>query len=175
MIDRHTQPTYSGTMTPTISDSERHARASLFEAGISDPSTALLRARLMLDHAKNARDLAHGWPSMLGVDSDDLATLDAAENAVFYLYTVLLRKERQAPPTINVSITRGGVTTNLATCRLDPPDELARVGLLAPWIEPNPIGFGTLTPFEREQTRRLAEATISYCETGCGEFAAESE
>jgi len=165
-------------MTPTISDSERHARASLFEAGISDPSIALLRARLMLDHAKNARDLAHGWPSMLGVDADDLATLDAAENVASYLYNALLRKERaapQTPPTISVSITRDGVTTMLSTCRLDPPEELARVGLLSPWIEPIPQGFGTLTTFEREQTRRLAEATISYCETGCGEMATMAE
>lgn len=164
-------------MTSTISDSERHARASLFEAGISDPSIALLRARLMLDHAKNARDLAHGWPSMLGVDADDLATLDAAENAVSYLYAVLLRKERTlpaAPSTINVSITRDGVTTNLSTCTLS-PEAMASTGILAPWIEPDPIGFGTLTAFEREQTRRLAEATISYCETGCGESATVTE
>lgn len=161
-------------MQPTISDSERHALAELAEAGITNPSIALLRARLMLDHAKNARDLAHGWTSMLGVDSDDLATLDAAENAVFYLYTVLLRKERQAPPTINVSVTRDGVTTNLSTCTLS-PEAMASTGILAPWIEPDPIGFGTLNPFEREQTRRLAEATISYCVTGCGETANMAE
>lgn len=163
-------------MTPTISDSERHARASLFEAGISNPSIALLRARLMLDHAKNARDLAHGWPSMFNIDADGRASLDHAESVALDAYTSLLNEEaRSEPSTINVSITRDGVTTNLSTCRLDPPEELARFGLLAPWIEPNPIGFGTLTPFEREQTRRLAEATISYCETGCGEFAADSE
>jgi len=157
-------------ISPT-SDSERHARASLFEAGISDPSTALLRARLMLDHAKNARDLAHGWPSMFSIDADGRASLDHAETVAFDAYVRLLNEARGEPSTINVSITRGGVTTNLSTCRLDSPEELARVGLLTPWIEPDPIGFGTLTPFEREQTRRLAEVTVSYCDTGCGDLA----
>lgn len=166
-------------MTPTISDSERHARAYLFEAGISDPSIALLRARLMLDHAKNARDLACSMVRAQAANAaDNIAAYDGAEVAAFDTYVTLLRQERERAAqtaTINVSITRDGVTTNLSTCRLDPPEELARFGLLAPWIEPNPIGFGTLTPFEREQTRRLAETTISYCETGCGEFAADSE
>jgi len=162
-------------MTPTISDSERHARASLLEAGIPDPSTALLRARLMLDHAKNARDLAHGWPSMLGVDVDGRAAFDRAENTAFDAYVRLLNEARGEHSTINVSITRDGVTTVLSTCRLDSAEEMQRAGLLAPWIEPVPQGFGTLTPFEREQTRRLAEATISYCETGCGEMATMGE
>jgi len=163
-------------MTPTISDSERHARASLFEAGITDPSLALLRARLMLDHAKNARDLAHGWPSEQGINAEGIAALDAAETTAFDAYTMLLNDAREAhAPTINVSITRGGVTTTLSTCRLLSPEDLVAFGLLAPWIEPDPIGFGTLTAFEREQTRRLAEATISYCETGCGEIATMTE
>ena len=167
-------------MTPTISDSERHARASLFEAGISDPSTALLRARLMLDHAKNARDLAHGWPSMFGINAEGLDAFDRAETVAFDAYTLLLNAARNAlpapvPPTISMNITRDGVTTVLSTCRLDSAEELQRVGLLAPWVEPVPSGFGTLTPYEREQTRRLAEATISYCETGCGEMATMTE
>lgn len=79
-----------------VSDSERHARAALAEAGIANPSTALLRARLMLDHAKEARDLAHGWPGMLGVhgQTDLISALDCAETIAMAAYRHLLTKER---------------------------------------------------------------------------------
>ena len=94
----------------TISDSERHARASLFEAGISDPSPALLRARLMLDHAKNARDLAHGWPSMLGIDAAGLVAFDRAENTAFDAYVELLRQAREAlPAPVTRDLLNGGL------------------------------------------------------------------
>ena len=93
-------------MQPTTSDSERHARASLFEAGIPDPSIALLRARLMLDHAKNARDLAHGWAHVSGIGADGLATLDHAENTAFDAYVELLRQAREALPVPPAGLTR---------------------------------------------------------------------
>lgn len=93
-------------MTPTISDSERHARASLFEAGIPDPPIALLRARLMLDHAKNARDIAHSWPGLLDINADGLATCDAVETIAFDAYVELLRQAREALPAPPVVLTR---------------------------------------------------------------------
>ena len=82
--------------TPAASDSERHAIESLSEAGISNPSTALLRARLMLGHTKEARDLAHGWPGMLGVhgQTDLISSLDRAETIAVAAYRHLLTKER---------------------------------------------------------------------------------
>lgn len=79
-----------------VSDSERHARAALAEAGIANPSTALLRARLTLGHTKEARDLAHGWPGMLGVhgQTDLISALDCAETIAMAAYRHLLTKER---------------------------------------------------------------------------------
>ena len=68
--------------------------ASLREEGIADPSIPLLRARLMLDHAREARDLAHGWPSMLGIDTIGLASFDAAEGVARNSYRQLLNIER---------------------------------------------------------------------------------
>ena len=38
------------------------------------------RARLMLDHAKAARDLGHSFPEMLTLSAHDLAVLEAAED-----------------------------------------------------------------------------------------------
>lgn len=79
------------------SDSERHAIESLKETGITDPTTALLRARLMLDHARNARDLGHGWPDMLGLKGEDLALLDMTEQVTQAAYQVLLDEARRGP------------------------------------------------------------------------------
>lgn len=70
--------------------------------------------------------------------------------------------------TITVSITRKGVTTLLSSCRLDTPEDMVKQGLLAPWIEPDAQGFGTLSESERVQVRRLTEATVRYCDDGVG-------
>lgn len=59
---------------------ETMARETLAVEGIEDPSTRILRARLLLDHAKAARDLAHSFPDMLELDAVKLAGLDAAED-----------------------------------------------------------------------------------------------
>ena len=59
---------------------ETLARRQLAEAGFPEPSTQLLRARLMLDHAKAARDLGHSFPEMLTLSAHDLAVLEAAED-----------------------------------------------------------------------------------------------
>lgn len=82
--------------TPAVSDSERHALAALAEAGIANPSTALLRARLTLGHTKEARDLAHGWPGMLGAhgQADLVSALDQAETIARAAYRHLLIKEK---------------------------------------------------------------------------------
>lgn len=74
MIERALAPAAAA-----MSDAERQARASLDEIGDDDPSVALLRAQMMLDHAKNARDLAHGWPEMLAIGKHGLDALDRAE------------------------------------------------------------------------------------------------
>lgn len=86
---RTTAPSAAGRQT-----AEDFARASLREEGIADPSIPLLRARLMLDHAREARDLAHGWPSMLGIDTIGLASFDAAEAVARNSYRQLLSIER---------------------------------------------------------------------------------
>lgn len=55
------QSPYPSTTAPSAAGrrtAEDFARASLREEGIADPSIPLLRARLMLDHAREARDLA---------------------------------------------------------------------------------------------------------------------
>jgi hypothetical protein len=116
---------------------------------------------------------------MFGISAEGLAALDRAETVAFDAYTLLLNAARAAlpapvPATINMSITRDGVTTVLSTCRLDSAEEMQRVGLLAPWVEPVPSGFGTLTPYEREQTARLAEVTIEYCNDGVGTLVADA-
>ena len=67
------------------------------EAGISTPATPLLRARLMLDHSQNARDLGHGWPDMLGLRGEDLAILDLAEHVAASAYRILLDEARKYP------------------------------------------------------------------------------
>lgn len=86
---RTTAPSAAGRRT-----AEDFARASLREESIADPSIPLLRARLMLDHAREARDLAHGWPSMLGIDTIGLASFDAAEGVARNSYRQLLNIER---------------------------------------------------------------------------------
>lgn len=83
-----------------VSDAERHAVESITEAGIADPSTALLRARIMLDHARNARDIGHGWPDMLDMKAEDLAALDGAEHVAATAYRRLLDLSRGALPQI---------------------------------------------------------------------------
>lgn len=85
----------TGDGIPEISDADRHATAAIAEAGIVGPSIALLRARIMLDHAKEARDLAHGWPDMLRIDSEGLAVLDLAEGVAATAYRILLDEARR--------------------------------------------------------------------------------
>lgn len=78
-----------------VSDAERHATASLEEAGIVGPSTALLRSRMLLDHIKEAHDLGHGWPDMLRIDNAGLAALDRAEEVARVAYRILLDEARR--------------------------------------------------------------------------------
>lgn len=70
------------------------AQKRLAEEGFADPSTALLRARLMLDHLKEARDLGHGWQGMLQLSNEGLYVLDRAEAVAASAYRSVREIER---------------------------------------------------------------------------------
>jgi hypothetical protein len=72
----------------------RYATTALAEEGIVSPSTSMLRARLLLDHIREARDIGHGWPKMLRLNASDLAALDACERGVVQAYREALAHER---------------------------------------------------------------------------------
>ena len=51
-------------------------------------------------HARNARDIGHGWPDMLDMKAEDLAALDGAEHVAATAYRRLLDLSRGALPQI---------------------------------------------------------------------------
>lgn len=79
------------------------AEQALAELGVTGPSAAMLRSRLMYDHAAAARDIAHGWPDLLGVDSVGLAKFDAAEEAARSSYRTIFAREAAPPQPMSVN------------------------------------------------------------------------
>lgn len=78
----------------TLTNSVTLAHQCLAAAGFPAPSPALLRARVMYDHARNARDLGRGWPGMLHCKTHDLEALDAAEASAAAAYLAAVNVER---------------------------------------------------------------------------------
>lgn len=76
--------TEQGTGMPEL------ARRALLEDGIGDPSTPVLRARLMFEHIKAARDLAHSWPAELKMGQAELAAINAIEFNASTAYRAVL-------------------------------------------------------------------------------------
>lgn len=99
---------------PPTGDAERHARTALAELGVLDPSTELLRAQIMLEHAKNARDLAHANNKAFGLAPPVLGDFDVVEEAASGLRNRLLRETPMGAsindPTMLDNMARDAVT-----------------------------------------------------------------
>lgn len=90
-------------MTPDDRGISRRSLAAIVhdalrELKIENPSTALVRAALMHEHAKAARDLAHSFAGMLEVSDSGLIALDNAEATTAKSYHGLLSLERAGVP-----------------------------------------------------------------------------
>lgn len=90
---------HSETLTPSAASAGRSMVAivtdELRKLKIEDPSTALLRAALMCEHAKAARDLAHGNLALLNINPSEASDFDAAEGIATRAYRALLSRERE--------------------------------------------------------------------------------
>jgi hypothetical protein len=65
-------------------------RAKLHKLGIVDPPTPLLRAALLHEHMKTARDLAHSNLHMLNINVVEVSRFDEAEALSLRAYSELL-------------------------------------------------------------------------------------